>query len=348
MRCERTGRFRTRRRRRSRNRGESGIALISALLLVMTGTLLAGSVMILSRINMLVVRPHVQMQRSYYVCEGMANRAWFLIAADRQLNNAGNAQLQLDNYGEYDYDRYLPDGVPHFVDYYGTPMQFVILDASGPPSMTGNDYSTTLRSLLNNRADDSEWSDLITRVTNRIQDYVDSNDTAEDDSSEETEYADAGMAPLPRNAAIEQREEFLWIDELCDLFPPDADGRLTSVRLIPPRGYELTGDPDIFSVTDDYLDAVCGLEEEEILDVRDSIARLHSEDREPLSETMDSGVLTRVSQYFRWTPSGNYTVVIRPVAEAKTPGKRLSCTFATPLTTGAVDSVAVYFEWTFF
>ncbi len=348
MRCKRTASLWMKPRRRGRRGGESGIALISVLMLIMTGSLLAGSIMILSRINMLVVRPHVQMQRSYYICEGMANRAWFLIAADREVNNAGNTQLQIDNYSEYDYDRFLPDGVPHLVDYYGTPMQFVILDASGPPSMTGNDYSTTLLSLLNNRADDSEWSDLITRVSNRIQDYIDTNDTAEDDSSEESEYTAAGMAPLPRNAAIEQREELLWIDELCDLFPLDADGRLTSIRLIPPTGYELTGEPDIFNVSDDYLDAVCGLEEDEILDVRDSIARLYSEDREPLSETMDSGVLTRVSQYFRWTPSGNYTVVIRPAPDSKTPSKRLSCTFATPLTTGAVDTVAVYYEWTFF
>lgn len=334
--------------RRTKGKRESGMALISVLMLIMTGSLLVGSVMLLSRMNMILVRPHVEMQRSYYVNEGVANRTQFLIAADRQLNNAGNAQLQLDNYGEYDYDRFLPDGTPHVIDYYGTLVEVVVKDASGPPSLTGNDYSTTLRSLLNNRADDSEWSDKIARVTNRISDYVDSNDTPEDDSSEDAEYAALGMAPLPRNAAVELREEFCWIDELTDLFPLDADGRLSGVRLIPPPGYELNGDPDVFSVSDEYLDAVCGLEEEEILDVRDAIERLHSEDRESLSETMDPGVMTRLSQYLRWTPSGNYSIVIRPAPDSKTPGKRLACTFPAPLTTGAVDSVVSYLEWTFF
>ena len=67
-------------------RGESGIALISVLLLIATGSLLALMVMSISKTTSFTVMPFVQLQRSYYVLEGMAQRIQFLISADRELN----------------------------------------------------------------------------------------------------------------------------------------------------------------------------------------------------------------------------------------------------------------------
>ena len=71
--------------RRIRRKGESGIALISVLLLVATGSLIALLVMSISKTTSFTVLPFVQLQRSYYVMEGMAQRIQFLISADREL-----------------------------------------------------------------------------------------------------------------------------------------------------------------------------------------------------------------------------------------------------------------------
>ena len=47
-------------------RGESGIALISVLLLIATGSLLAMMVMSISKTTSFTVMPFIQLQRSYY------------------------------------------------------------------------------------------------------------------------------------------------------------------------------------------------------------------------------------------------------------------------------------------
>ena len=81
--------------KRMLRRGESGIALISVLLLIATGSLLALMVMSISKTTSFTVMPFVQLQRSYYVLEGMAQRIQFLISADRQLYGTPQ-QLNVD------------------------------------------------------------------------------------------------------------------------------------------------------------------------------------------------------------------------------------------------------------
>ena len=300
-------------------RGESGIALISVLLLIATGSLLALMVMSISKTTSFTVMPFVQLQRSYYVLEGMAQRIQFLISADRQLYGAPQ-QLNVDNYSEYDTDRYLPDAVPHYMDYYGTPVVFTIKDA-----------------------------------------YIDTDDSPTDTNSwEADEYYEAGMSPLPRNGAITDRNEFAYIPGMTDLFPIDQDGRLSYIRLIPPAdaGVTIEGNPDIFSVTDDWLVLACDLEEDDLQDLHEAIAEFHSIERVPLTESLesDSTVMTKINNYVRWNSSGVYTVIIRPAVtdeygeelEKKVPGRRLVFTYTPSPVTGEANGFVRFYEWMFF
>ena len=174
--------------RRIRRKGESGIALISVLLLVATGSLLAMMVMSISKTTSFTVLPFVQLQHSYYVMEGMAQRIQFLISADRELYGTPQ-QLNVDNYSEYDTDRYLPDAVPHFMDYYGTPVVFTIQDAAGPVNMGGTDFQQALQQWANFVDAETEFTDLLDDLNNRITDYIDTDDSPADSMSlEEDEY----------------------------------------------------------------------------------------------------------------------------------------------------------------
>lgn len=341
-------------------RGESGIALISVLLLIATGSLLALMVMSISKTTSFTVMPFVQLQRSYYVLEGMAQRIQFLISADRQLY--GNPQqINVDNYSEYDTDRYLPDAVPHYMDYYGTPVVFTIKDAAGPVNLQGTNFQQALQQFRNFVDEENDFTDLLEDLNYIITDYIDTDDSPTDPNSwEADEYYEAGMSPLPRNGAITDRNEFAYIPGMTDLFPIDQDGRLSYIRLIPPAdaGVTIDGNPDIFGVTDDWLVLACDLEEDELEDLHEAIAEFHSIERVPLSEnlTSDSTVMTKINNYVRWNSSGVYTVIIRPAVtdeygeelEKKVPGRRLVFTYTPSPVAGDADGFVPFYEWMFF
>ncbi len=346
--------------RRILRRGESGIALISVLLLIATGSLLALMVMSISKTTSFTVMPFVQLQRSYYVLEGMAQRIQFLISADRQLY--GNPQqLNIDNYSEYDTDRYLPDAVPHYMDYYGTPVVFTIKDAAGPVNLRGTEFQQALRQFQNFVDEENDFTDLLEDLNYIITDYIDTDNSPNDTASwEADEYYEAGMSPLPRNGAITDRNEFAYIPGMTELFPIDQDGRLSYIRLIPPAdsGATIEGNPDIFGVTDDWLVLACDLEEDELEDLHEAIAEFHSVDRVPLTEnlTSDSTVMTKINNYVRWNSSGVYTVIIRPAVtdeygeelEKKVPGRRLVFTYTPSPITGEASGFVPFYEWMFF
>ena len=341
-------------------RGESGIALISVLLLIATGSLLALMVMSISKTTSFTVMPFVQLQRSYYVLEGMAQRIQFLISADRQLY--GNPQqLNVDNYSEYDTDRYLPDAVPHFMYYYDTPVVFTIQDAAGPVNLQGNNFSQALQQFQNFVDEENDFTDLLEDLNYIITDYIDTDDSPTDtDSWEADEYFEAGMSPLPRNGAITDRNEFAYIPGLTEIFPIDQDGRMSYIRLIPPAisGVTIDGNPDVFGVTDDWLVYACDLDESDLEDLHQAIADFHSVDRIPISEslTSDSTVLTKINNYVRWNASGVYTVIIRPAVtdeygeelEKKVPGRRLVFTYTPTAVSGATNGFVEFYEWMYF
>ena len=346
--------------RRMKRRGESGIALISVLLLIATGSLLAMMVMSISKTTSFTVMPFIQLQRSYYVLEGMAQRIQFLISADRQIY--GNPQqLNVDNYSEYDTDRYLPDAVPHYMDYYGTPIVFTIKDAAGPVAMQGTNFQQALQQFQNFIDEENDFTDMLEDLNYLITDYIDTDDSPVDNNSwEADEYYEAGMSPLPRNGAITDRNEFAYIPGITDIFPIDQDGRLSYIRLIPPAsaGVTIDGNPDIFGVTDDWLVYACDLDENDLEDLHQAIADFHSADRVPLSESLssDSSVLTKINNYVRWDSSGVYTVIIRPAVtdengnelEKKVPGRRLVFTYTPSPVSGATSGYVQFYEWMYF
>ena len=301
----------------------------------------------------------VQLQRSYYVLEGMAQRIQFLISADRQLFGDPQ-QLNVDNYSEYDHDRYLPDAVPHYMNYYGTNMVFVIKDAAGPVNMQGTNYQQALQQFQNFVDEENDFTDLLEDLNYLITDYIDTDDSPTDtDSWEADEYEEFGMAPLPRNGAITDRNEFGYIPGITDIFPIDEDGRFSYIRLIPPPNtVTIDGNPDIFNVTDQWLVTACDLEQDELDELHQAIADFHSYDRVPLSDSLesDSSVMTKINNYVRWNSSGVYTVIIRPAVtdeygeplEQKTPGRRLVFTYSPSPVSGATSGYVQFYEWMFF
>lgn len=343
---------------RKKYRKEKGSALVAVLCLVFLGGMLAAAVAGMTFTGTMDTAAHTSIQRSYYINEGVMNRVGFLIAADRNQNGTNQILGDVD-YEEYEYDRFLPDGVIHEVDYYGNKVSVTVYDAiSGwDLSSASNRYRNTLRTFTTDLDTEQNVIDAVNDLTARIADYVDSDDTVSTSSNAGTEssegmekedYESEGMRPLPRNSAMQYREELYYIKGLTDFFPPDKSGRLSSIRLIPPAGTViLNGSPSFFSATPEMISLLADLEEDELAAVLEAREKLRKE-RIKISDELDVGLPAKLQRNMSWVPSNYYTVIVEPFPGTGRPSKRLTASFGALDISGANGEIQEYLEWVFY
>ena len=332
-------------RRRDR---ESGSALLAVLCLLFTAGILTTLTVAVSKEQTFNIAAQVARQRSMYTAEGVANRVQFLLAADRALYPS-------EFLGETDYeaaetDRFLADGLPHEIDYHGETVRFTITDTASGADFTGSNYRNSVRRLAAGREEESEWVDYLETVVERIADYIDTDDGRSGDGGlEADDYEELGRYPLPRNDALQFREELLWIPGFRRLYPVDRHGRLSPVRLIPPAGPVTLGrlQPSLLTADADTLRALANLEDEEVDEVLEAL-RAWREERTPLSESLDSLLVTRLNRVFSRSESGCYTVTVEAAPETGRPFHRLVVSFAGFAVSGPSNGQFQYLEWLFF
>lgn len=295
---------------RHNRRSESGSALVAVLCLIFMAGLLSAAVLAMSKYNTFTMAAHLALQKSMYVNEGAATRIQYLLAADRTLY--ANVQLGRTAYSDYDTDRFFADGVIHVMDYYGTPVEFCITDArSGFP--LGSSAAQTLNRIAGADPFNTELAETVELLTAGITDYTDDGDTVSNTGGyEAADYESLGMSPLPRNAAIQFREELGWIPGVTGLFPADKGGRLTSIRLVPPTSMSIPGGvPSIFTADRLILKTYCPDLEDAELDQVLAALEVYRRERTLLSDQLDALLVPRFEN-LSWEESGVYTVTVGP------------------------------------
>lgn len=323
---------------------ERGSALIAVLCLLLTGGVITAAVLSLSKIGTFTVYTHVNRQLSMFTAEGVATRVQYLYAADLALHPS--EKLGETDYTEYDYDRFLCDGVYHVIDYYGEKVKFCITDTIGGEDVA-QDTSNALKKYVDEDTE-ADVEEMITQFQARLADYVDSNDEAQDDSWEATDYEDAGQKPLPRNGALQFREELAYIMHFLKLYPMDRNGRMSHIRLIPPAGSVSTsGKPTLFTANARMIRNYCGIEEEKVQEVMDALYAWRHE-RVLLSDTLDEEMLKKLKSGLATTESGLCTVVIEAADEDPRPFARLVFSFPAFRIAGPDNELIEYLEWNFY
>lgn len=167
---------------------------------------------------------------------------------------------------------------------------------------------------------DTEYCDLLDRTIDLLKDYYDSDDLVETNGAEALEYEAAGMEPLPRNASAEWREELLFIPEIRQLFPLDADGRLTAVRLSALSGGRNYTMPSLFSATPEMLKRIGGLEDQEVAELYQAILNYRN-NGSSIASQLDETLLSKLRNNGLSSVTGNnISVVIRPATPAQQAG----------------------------
>lgn len=325
---------------------QSGSALGAAICFIFSATLLTLSVLAMSKYHTFTIRPHLELQKSFYLGEGAANRIQWLIAADRELHST--AIPGQEDYSEYEYDRYLADGVDHTIDYHGTPVNFRITDARSGFDFSSSAWRSTLSQIKSQFNTDTGFVENLEILQDLISDYSDFNDAVDGDGMEAPDYESENKIPLPANTNLQYREELFYIPGFLELFPTDNHGRLTSIRLIPPDNMaNLRGTPSIFTADKFQLMVFGGLEEEETEPILEALNLFRTE-RINLEDQLDIDQLLPLRARFSWQESGYYTVTIQPDAGAGIKGKRLSFTFQGFGVDGPRNEMIPYLQWIFY
>ena len=330
-----------------RNNGEKGSALLAVLVLVFTGGLITALMMAIGNSGTFEVASHVEQQRSMFTAEGVAQRVQWLISADRYLH--GSETLGETDYEEYEYERFIADGTPHVVDYYGQPVKVVIEDARQGRRMDGNEYRRSLDSLKVGMAEEEDYLELVDNLKDKITDYIDTNDDVSNEGMEDSDYEAEEMKPLPRNGAFQFREELLYIPGFRDLFPVDKDGLLSSVRLIPPENtVTISGNPSLLTATKQEIMNYCNIDDEDELESIMEAIREWKTEKVPLSDgSLDPLLLGRLNNLSR-RESGIYTVRISADESSRRPFKRLIFSFQASPVAGPSDKIIQYLQWMFY
>ncbi len=324
-----------------RSRTESGSALIAALVLIFSGSMLTMAVLAISQTATLDIRAHTQLQRSAYINEGVSNRIQWLLAADKYLFT-GTAPGELD-YTDYDHDRYMPDGVEHEMDYYGTTVAFRIFSANSGWDLGPSAYQNTLMQFTSRLDIETTVTDAVEELTDKLRDYFDDNDDISTSGMEVDDYDAEGMAPLPRNRTSGfWREELFYIKGLTDLFPADKYGRLSGLRL--PNAP--SGNPNFFTATPLMLQIYCNLDEDQVAEVVAAREQWFKE-RVRIKDQIDALLYTNLGG-LSWNDSGSYTVYIEAPKNEKRPSRRLVFTYRGFDPTGPEDNMVEFLEWMFF
>lgn len=330
-----------------RNNGEKGSALLAVLVLVFTGGLITALMMAIGNSGTFEVASHVEQQRSMITAEGVAQRVQWLISADRYLH--GSETLGETDYEEYEYERFIADGTPHVLDYYGQAVKVVIEDARQGRRMDGNEYRRSLDSLKVGMADEEDYLELVDNLKDKITDYIDTNDDVSNEGMEESDYEAEEMKPLPRNGALQFREELLYIPGFRELFPVDKDGLLSSVRLIPPENtVTISGNPSLLTATRQEIMNYCNIDDESELEAIMEAVKEWKTEKIPLSDgSLDPLLLGRLNNLSR-RESGIYTVRISADESYRRPFKRLIFSFQASPVAGPSDKIIQYLQWMFY
>lgn len=325
------------------NDSESGVALVAVLVMLSTVSLLVMSMVAYSNLASYGIRNDSDVLRSRYVAEGAMNRIIWLLAADN--NEYKTSDMLSFDYSEYDEERFIPDGRPRELDYYGTLVKYRVENGMGGLSIDGN-IRTALNNLTRVRASNEEdLSDNITIFNTRYADYIDTNDLVGEDGMEIEEYQELEEeVKLPRNNALQYREELWFIPDGIKFFPPDSNGRMTLVNPLG-MGRQRNSRPDLYQANYALLTNYANLSHEDAVETLKAIKK-YKKSVEPviLSEELDPLLLATLRNRFSTANSGCYRITIENASSGSSGSVRMDATYFDPGISNENGSIS-FFDW---
>ena len=304
--------------KRKSNHREHGFALVSTLALLVVLSLLIASAVALTQYLTAEVDTFDNINRSFYTSESAINRAIVLLAQDRTKH--ANRSLGTDTSSTDTQERFLADGRIHTFDIYGNKVSVQIFDAMRGIDVSGNNPARQLSFATT----DSEKKEQLEKLSNRLNDYVDADDLVRLDSLEATGYENRNLFNLPRNRAMQFKEELRWIPGFKKYYPLTDNGYWSCFRVIAPDKLRmLSGRPNLYSTPLSVLIERCAFNERDVELLKNAFEQWQANCKD-LSQTLPPTLYAKLKSYFSTMESGVYTILVSGTKDS--PGSPMAAT----------------------
>ncbi len=253
--------------------------------------------------------------RLKYVAESAIDRGfWMLLLDRRDYSSRALGATRLD--AEATAEAWMADGRPHALDIGDARVEIRLSDADRGLDVSGANPAAALRTFLLGDEPDFETTDAVDRFTDVLLDYIDrgDGDLTHLHGTERPDYEAEGWPDLPRNGALQFREELLWtgaVGELLALLGDNVsvEDLMSGVRLIPPTGrtFPRNSKPGFFAAAPLLLQRQARLTAAELADVL-AARQAWQEGKEELFASLDPDLAARMRQLFSFNESGIVTL----------------------------------------
>lgn len=304
--------------KRKNNPRERGFALISTLALLVILSLLIASAVTLTQYLSAEIDTFDNINRSFYLSESAVNRTIVLLAQDRAKYT--DRLLGTDTYPASGEERFLADGRIHVLDIYNTKVSVQIFDAMCGIDVSGNNPSRQLFFATT----DSEKRMQLEKLSNRLEDYVDTDSLVRLGSFESSGYEMRNYFNLPRNRVLQFKEELRWIPGFKNLYSVVDDPYWASFRLIAPEKLRmLSGRPNLYSTSLSVLVERCKFNNLDAEILAKAFEQWQKSGIE-FSQTLPPTLYAKLKSYFSTMESGVYTIQVSGTKDY--PGSRMKVT----------------------
>ena len=204
--------------------GERGVALISAIMIILTLSLISAAMARWGFVLWQGARVESSTSRTLLELEGASSRALWLLLLDLEQNRL---RTPLDEVNYDSSERFVGDGVLHYLSLPGLEYDFEvrILDAGTGVPLTVASIERLMNAIVESvrTIDEREQA---TALRHRVMDFIDSDSIARENGLEAREYTLLGHTALPLNAAPQDRSYLAMIPGFTDLIPANRDGVL--------------------------------------------------------------------------------------------------------------------------
>lgn len=331
---------------KSKHQNEEGTALIIVMGLIMLLSLMILSIVTYSQTSYQLSKITVDRAKASYWSEGAVARTIWMLRYD--IATYPTRSLGSEDQEESDVERFLADGTEHILKNPDEALvKVVIFDAVTGIDVSGTRPTRYLRRPQSYFDNNDEEYEEYKFFLNSVIDYVDTGDFVHANGGfEKEDYEAEGMAPLPRNYQMQFREEIMWIPGFANFFEADQYGRISSIRIIAPKGMrQLSGNNNFFSADPNQMTITTGLDEDQVKEVIDARSAWLS-DKTPLSESLAPDVLGNLQRRYSFRESGFYTFIVEASPGEGMASRTLTCTIQ--ITRNITNySDLRYYEWRF-
>ena len=167
--------------------------------------------------------------------------------------------------------------------------------------------------------DDTERTEEVENFLDLLRDYVDSDSVRMLNGKDTEDYEAEGLLAMPRNEAMQFREELYWLDG----WENSVRGELT---IVPPNGKSFSSNatkPSFFSASEQEIREILHEESEDFILQVLQAQQAWTQDHQPIEDSLDVDALTTVKQKFNFRE----TNVAEYIAIATSPDRSIRSTF---------------------